>query len=568
MASDDSKTLAQNASPATPGTGDTAHALTRVMALHAVAYCERLFYLEEVEEIRIADERVLAGRILHETLPDDQPLTSYVLESERLGIRGKFDALKRQDGRFVVVEHKRGRSCKGADGNHDAWDSDRVQVVAYVLLLAEHLNLAPEEIGAQVRYHANHRTVDVAIDEATQVEFDRWMSRTHELRRGHQRPPPTTAANRCLSCSLAPVCLPEEERLARDPSWDTVRLFPANTDRLILHVLENGDRLSRGGERLTVWSKAGTKIADHPVEQIAQVVIHGAAQVTTQALALCMARDVQVHYLSRGGRYLGATTAGAGGVQRRIRQYEALSQPALRLGLARRLVATKVRDQVRHLLRVARQEHRRSPAIDAAIVTIRSCIARCDRANESGELMGIEGEAGAAYWSAFPDLLLPEVDVMWRPKGRSRRPPRDACNALLSFLYSLLYRDVVASILAVGLEPSLGFHHRARSQAYPLAEDVMELFRVPLVDLPVIASLNRRQWTSEHVQDLGPGGWLLTEPGRRQAISIYEERKAETWKHPVTGYSLSYARLIELEVRLLEKEYTGQPGLFAKRNLR
>jgi len=127
---------------------------------------------------------------------------------------------------------------------------------------------------------------------------------------------------------------------------------------------------------------------------------------------------------------------------------------------------------------------------------------------------------------------------------------------------------VVAAILAVGLEPSLGFHHRARSQAYPLAEDVMELFRVPLVDLPVVASLNRRQWTGEHVQDCGPGGWLLTEPGRRQAIRIYEERKAETWKHPVTGYSLSYARLIELEVRLLEKEYTGRPGLFAKRNLR
>jgi len=560
--------LADGKPPATAGTSETPHALTRIMALHAVAYCERLFYLEEVEEIRIADERVLAGRILHETLPDDQPLTSYVLESERLGIRGKFDALKRQDGRFVVVEHKRGRSCKAADGNHDAWESDRVQVVAYVLLLAEHLGLAPEEIGAQVRYHANHRTVEVTVDETAQVEFDRWMTLAQALRHGHQRPPPTTAANRCLSCSLAPVCLPEEERLARDPAWDTVRLFPADSDRLVVHVLENGDRLSRSGERLTVWSKAATKLADHPVERVAQVVIHGAAQVTTQALALCMAKDVQVHFLSRGGRYLGATTAGPGGVQRRLRQYEALSQPALRLGLARRLVATKVRDQVRHLLRVARQEHRRSPLIDAAITTIRSCLGRAERAGESDELMGIEGEAGAAYWSAFPDLLLPEVEILWRPKGRSRRPPKDACNALLSFLYSLLYRDVVAAILVVGLEPSLGFHHRARSQAYPLAEDVMELFRVPLVDLPVVASLNRRQWTVEHVQDCGPGGWLLTEPGRRQAIRIYEERKAETWKHPVTGYSLSYARLIELEVRLLEKEYTGRPGLFAKRNLR
>lgn len=118
--------LADGKPPATPGTSDTVHALTRVMALHAVAYCERLFYLEEVEEIRIADERVYAGRILHESLPDDQPLTNYVLESERLGIRGKFDAVKRQDGQWIEVEHKRGRSNKRADGIHDAWDSDRV----------------------------------------------------------------------------------------------------------------------------------------------------------------------------------------------------------------------------------------------------------------------------------------------------------------------------------------------------------------------------------------------------------------------------------------------------------
>ncbi len=560
--------MATVGTPATPTASDAVHVLTRVMALHAVAYCERLFYLEEVEEIRIADERVYAGRILHESLPDDQPLTNYVLESERLGIRGKFDAVKRQDGQWIVVEHKRGRSNKRADGIHDAWDSDRVQAIAYALLLAEHLSLGFDEVGAQVRYHANHRTIDIAIDEVAQVEFDRWMERAHDLRRGHQRPPVTQAANRCLSCSLAPVCLPEEERLARDPSWDTVRLFPADPDRLVLHVMENGDRVSRAGERLTVWDKAGSKVADYPAAQIAQVVIHGAGQVTTQALALCFSKDIQVHWLSGGGRYLGGTSAGPGGVQRRLRQYEALSQPGLRVGLARRLVTAKVRDQLRHLLRVARQEHRRTAAIDGAIDAIRAVLAQVDSAGDSDVLMGLEGEAASAYWSAFPDLLLDQVDPLWRPKGRSRRPPRDACNALLSFCYQLLYRDCVASILAVGLEPSLGFHHRARSQAYPLAEDVMELFRVPLVDLPVVASLNRRQWTVDHAQNCGPGGWLLTDSGRKQAIRLYEDRKAEMWKHPVTGYSLSYARLIELEVRLLEKEYTGIPGLFARRNLR
>jgi CRISPR-associated protein Cas1 len=410
--------------------------------------------------------------------------------------------------------------------------------------------------------------VTVAIDEAAQVEFDRAMSRCHELRRATTRPPPCTAANRCLHCSLAPVCLPEEERLARDPGWDTLRLFPPDDERLTLHVLEHGDRVSRAGERLTVWDTTGRKIADHPIAELGQVVVHGNAQVTSQSLAMCFAHGVQVHWLSAGGRYLGGTSASPGGVQRRLRQYEALGQPTLRLNLARRLVATKVRDQLRHLLRVARQDHRRTTAIADGIFRIRASLARLPAAADADTVRGLEGDAAEAYWSAFPDLLLPEVDAAWRPRGRSRRPPQDAANALLSFLYALLYRDSVVAILAVGLEPSFGLLHTPRSAAFPLAEDLMELFRVPLVDLPVVASLNRRQWTAEHVQDLGPGGWLLTETGRRQAIDVYEARKRESWKHPVTGYSLSYARLIELEVRLLEKEYAGQPGLFAKRSLR
>lgn len=538
------------------------------MALHAIAYCERLFYLEEVEEIRIADHRVYAGRLLHEQLDTDGPLTSYTVESESLGIKGRFDAVRRQDGCWCVVEHKRGRSCKGADGRHDAWDSDRVQVIAYALLLAEHLGCDLAEVRGMVRYHANHRTIEVPIDEAAQVEFDQWRSRAAILRRGHARPPPTTAANRCIACSLAPVCLPEEERLARNPAWDTVRLFPADPDRIILHVVEHGSRVSRSGERLTVTDAAQHKIADQPIEQIGQVVLHGAVQITSQALALCFAKDVQVHWLSGGGRYLGSSSPGPGGVQRRLRQYEAMAQPVLRLNLARRLVATKVRDQLRHLLRVARHDHRRTPALDQAIVILRSALPRIERCDQPDALFGLEGEAAASYWRAFPDLIIPEIGSYWRPRGRSRRPPRDAANALLSFLYQLLYRDCVAAILAVGLEPSLGFHHRARSQAYPLAEDLMELFRIPLVDLPVVASLNRKQWTEAHARDCGPGGWLLTDEGRKQAIDIYERRKAESWKHPVTGYSLTYARLIELEVRLLEKEYTGQPGLFARRNLR
>jgi len=122
--------------------------------------------------------------------------------------------------------------------------------------------------------------------------------------------------------------------------------------------------------------------------------------------------------------------------------------------------------------------------------------------------------------------------------------------------------------MAVGLEPALGFFHTPRSSAYPLVLDLMELFRVVVWDMPVIGSLNRHQWNEGDDFDATQGRVWLSDAGRRKAISLFEHRLQETWKHPVIGYSLSYARLMELEARLLEKEWTGAPGLFAKMRIR
>jgi CRISPR-associated protein Cas1 len=151
--------------------------------------------------------------------------------------------------------------------------------------------------------------------------------------------------------------------------------------------------------------------------------------------------------------------------------------------------------------------------------------------------------------------------------GRNRRPPKDPFNALLSFGYSLLYKDCVSALIVVGLDPSFGFYHRPRSSAYPLALDLMDLFRVIIWDIPLIGSVNRKQWTQDDFSITKHKVWL-NNSGRKKAIKIYEGRKQEKWKHPVLNYSLSYARTLELEARLLEKEWTGTHGLFAKLRLR
>ena len=184
----------------------------RVMALHALAYCERLFYLEEVEEIRLADEAVYAGRALHEERMEPDPTRTewrgFSLSSERLGLVGRVDAFRQRDGGWIPYEHKRGRARRGDDGQPEAWPSDQLQVTAYALLLEEELGEPVRE--GRVRYHADNVTVRVAIDETARDTLMRAIARARELRSHLERPPVTENANLCVRCSLAPVCLPEE----------------------------------------------------------------------------------------------------------------------------------------------------------------------------------------------------------------------------------------------------------------------------------------------------------------------------------------------------------------------
>lgn len=579
----------------------------RVMSLHALAYCERLFYLEEVEEMRVADERVYAGRRLHVEIERDEEGDWHTLqiESEAWGLRGKADCLRRRDGMTIPYEHKRGRSARSPDGAAQAWASDRLQIIAYATLVAEQTGQPVSE--GRIRYHADNVTVRVPIDDAALADL-RWaIDRARELQESIERPPVTANERLCVKCSLAPVCLPEEARLAEggvrkaeggvQESGDevqaraavnhdvpagtdsalrlprsTLRLFPADDDRTVLHVLTQGAQVGRSGEQLRITAKDEPAVT-HPVSEIGQVVMHGFTQITTQALRLCAEKNIGVHWVTTGGQYLGAYVAGAGSVQRRVRQYRALTDEEFCLRLARRLAEARARGQLSFLLRSSRdgsanEARRATPELVAAVGSIRRLLPALARAESSDSLRGYEGSVGAHYFSALPHLVTAEAGAAMKPDGRSRRPPRDRCNALLSFGYALLLKDVMNAIIAVGLDPCLGFYHQPRSQAPPLALDLMELFRVPLVDLPVIASINRRQWDeADDFTVAGPQVWL-SEEGRKKLIGIYERRRADQWKHPVIGYSLSYARLLELEVRLLEKEWLGEGGLFARFRLR
>ena len=229
------------------------------------------------------------------------------------------------------------------------------------------------------------------------------------------------------------------------------------------------------------------------------------------------------------------------------------------------MAEAKIENQMRF---IARQSRVRSVRDEAKpflkVMSVQA--AQVPHCSDADALRGCEGIAARAYFSALGLLLNPDQEHM-AFDGRSRRPPRDGFNAALSFGYGLLYREVMAAIIAVGLDSTLGFFHTPRTAAHPLALDLMELFRTTLWDMPLVASVNRRQWSEQHLVPSRNQVWL-SDDGKRLAVGLFEQRKQESWKHPVLSYSLSYARAIELEARLLEKEWSGEDGLFARMRLR
>ncbi|HWB17654.1 MAG TPA: type I-MYXAN CRISPR-associated endonuclease Cas1 [Vicinamibacterales bacterium] len=534
--------------------------------LHAIVYCERLFYLEEVERIRIADARVYAGRRMHVELDhaeDEGTLTRHVFESESLGLQGTVDVLRRENGQIIPYEHKRGRSAGGRKARA-AWETDRVQVAAYGLLAEEAFGQRITE--CRVRYHANSTTVRVLLDDELRATVRRYLSRARELRTSIERPRVTDDERKCRACSLAPACLPEEGRLAADPTFRPVRLLPIHPAGETLHVVARGARVGVSGEQLVVEDRGG-EIERAPMADLGSVVLHGLSQISTQALRACADHDVQVHWMTFGGGLVGSLAPTAPSAQRHVRQLRALDQPEFAFGLARRLVHAKVDSQLRFLLRASRGQSIRQE-LGRPIAALRACLRRIDREDERPSLLGHEGSAASEYFGSLSALISEDIDPRLTPSTRTRRPPLDRFSALLGYGYGSLYREVLAAIVAVGLHPGVGFYHQLRSSAHPLALDVMELFRVPLVDMPVIAALNRQTFDAEADFDEVPERVLLSERGRTKLIEILERRRRDVWRHDVVGYSLSYARIVELEVRLLEKEWTGEPGLFARLRLR
>jgi CRISP-associated protein Cas1 len=286
---------------------------------------------------------------------------------------------------------------------------------------------------------------------------------------------------------------------------------------------------------------------------VSQLAVFGRAQISTQALQECFARGVPVLWLSAGGWLHGyAQGPPSKYVDLRRRQTAVHAQGGD--GLAQHMIAGKIMNCRTLLRRNGRGDLTR---------TVESLKKLADQARETDNfatLLGIEGTAARLYFGSFPAMIgdaASEFAAEFSMLGRNRRPPRDPVNALLSFCYSMLTKDLVAVTLGVGLDPYLGIYHRSRYGRPSLALDLAEEFRPLIADSVTLGLFNNGEIARSDFTRRA-GGVALTPDGRRTVLRAYERRLSTEIKHPVFGYRISYRRVLDVQARLLAAYLVGE----------
>lgn len=384
---------------------------------------------------------------------------------------------------------------------------------------------------------------DGVIAEMTDVLQRLWLTASSE-----QAPPPLVDSPKCPRCSLVGVCLPDEINTLAIRSRERTalrRVLAPDRPSRPVYVTVQGSTVGVRRGRLEVFYEGEVKATFRLID-VSQVCVFGNISVTTQALRELMARDAPILWFTYGGWFAGMTEGlPAKNVELRRAQYS--GSPESALATARAMIAGKI-----HNSRVLLRRNSRSD-VSAVVDQLRSLSASARRVESAASLLGIEGTAARLYFARFTTMVSGSAKVnvsAFDSNGRSRRPPPDPLNTLLSFTYALLVKDLTTILHSVGLDPYLGFLHRPRFGRPALALDLAEEFRPLIAESVVLQLVNNGEVREGHFTTRA-GGCQLEADGRKAVLRAYERRLDHEITHPHFGYRVTYRRAMEVQARML-----------------
>lgn len=318
-----------------------------------------------------------------------------------------------------------------------------------------------------------------------------------------------------------------------------------------LYVTTPEAYLSKDGLNVVVSVKQ-SELFRIPIHNIEQIVTFGYMGASPGLMKLCADNGVALTFLSPQGRYISRSQGPTkGNVLLRKAQYTLSDNPCYALHLAKLFIGGKIQNY-RNILRRFLRDNGDNAAVAHCADHLQRCKSKVFNADSIDSVRGIEGEAANSYFNVFSELILHQKDDFVF-KGRNRRPPKDAVNAMLSFVYTLISNDMTAALETVGLDPYVGFMHTLRPGRPSLALDMMEELRGYLGDRLVLSLINRKQIAIRDFLQQGDEEIAMTDSARKTIISAWQSRKREQITHPYLNEKVSIGLLPYIQAMLLAR---------------
>lgn len=325
-----------------------------------------------------------------------------------------------------------------------------------------------------------------------------------------------------------------------------------------LYVTTQGSYLFRDGETIAVSVEHEVK-QRFPVHVLGNVVCFGQVTCSAPAMGLCAEHGVGLAFLTEHGRFLARVQGPvSGNVLLRRAQYRRADDAEGAAEVAKAIVAAKIANGRTVLLRAAREREPgpETEALGEAAKHMARILDSLEPPTALDTVRGREGDAARAYFGVFDHLIATEKDGFCF-RERSRRPPLDNMNALLSFLYTLVLHDCVSALEGVGLDPAVGFLHRDRPGRPGLALDLMEEFRPLLADRIALSLVNRGQVKAAGFRKTESGGVMMDDETRKEVLVTFQKRKQEEIVHPFIGEKVAVGLLPHVQALLLARHLRG-----------
>lgn len=298
-----------------------------------------------------------------------------------------------------------------------------------------------------------------------------------------------------------------------------------------------------------------------PLHHLGSVVCFGNVMLSPALMHRCAEDGVSLVLLDRNGRFK-ARLEGAvsGNVLLRQAQHAKSSDGNFALEISRSFIAGKLRNSRQVLMRGAREakDEQDASAIGNAADSLAISLRNVPHATDLDMLRGLEGDAAKTYFSAMNSLIRKDARRGFSMDGRTRRPPRDRFNALISFIYSMVMNDCRSAIESIGLDPQLGFLHAVRPGRAALALDLMEEFRSVLADRLALTLINRDQIAESDFDEREGGAVLLDGDARRTVVVAFQERKQEEITHPLLNTKIPIGLLPQVQARFMARAIRGE----------